>query len=285
MLVRIISGSIGAIVLGLVLYLKDTFVFNLALAVLTSIAIFEVIRAFGLNKHKSLVIAGISYGFLSVALLEIRFVYSLLFTYAGLFLDVAFAFALLLIMLFSNYTIRFENIAVIFASSAFITFGFSSYSEINTLVSLSNKGASIYILILCACGAFIADTGAYFIGSLFGKHKLCPTISPKKSVEGFVGGVAINTIAFPLLGLLFSCINSSLQPNYIVLAVMGLLCAVTGCIGDLFASFIKRSTGIKDFGKIMPGHGGVLDRFDSFLAVVPLMYLFITVSFMYFPVF
>lgn len=284
MLVRIISGSIGTVILGLVIYLKDTFVLNLALALLSGIAIFEILRAFKLDKYKSLLFTGISYGVINVALLQIFSVYST-FNYAVLILNVLFAFSLLLIMLFSNYKIRFEDIAIVFASSKIIAYGFSAYSNINSLVSSYNKSAAVYVMILCACGAFIADTGAYFVGSMFGKHKLCPAISPKKSIEGFFGGLIFNTIAFPLLGLLFTIFNPLLKPNYIILAIMGLICALCGCVGDLFASYIKRSTGIKDFGKIMPGHGGVLDRFDSFLAVVPLMHLFLTYSFKYFPVF
>ncbi len=285
MLIRTISGLIGIIILGAVLIFRDTCLFNLALALLSGIAVFEIVKAFGLNKHKSVLFSGMLYGFLSVALLEINSVGPFAQSELKVALSVVFAFSLLLIMLFSNYTVRFEDISIVFASSVFVSFGFSCYSYINSLVCSYNKSAALYVLILCACGAFIADTGAYFVGSLLGKHKLCPTISPKKSVEGFIGGLFFNTAAFPLLGLLFSQINSSLNPNFAVLAVMGFLCALTGCVGDLFASYIKRSTGIKDFGKIMPGHGGVLDRFDSFLAVVPLMYLLLSISYHYFPVF
>jgi phosphatidate cytidylyltransferase len=121
--------------------------------------------------------------------------------------------------------------------------------------------------------AFGSDTGAYFVGSKFGKHKLTPQLSPKKSVEGAIGGIV--TVALLMAVYFYVCyrlddsLSNALVVRYMVLGVIG---AVFSQLGDLAASSIKRYKGIKDYGKIMPGHGGVLDRFDSVLFTIPVVF-------------
>ena len=120
--------------------------------------------------------------------------------------------------------------------------------------------------------AWLGDTFAYFIGISLGRHKLCPSISPKKSVEGAVGGLlgsvagamAFGYFAWKLYGMDLEMIN---------LAVIGLIGGISAQLGDLTASIIKRYAGVKDFGSIMPGHGGILDRFDSVLFTIPIVYI------------
>ena len=124
--------------------------------------------------------------------------------------------------------------------------------------------------------AFLSDTGAYFIGCRFGKHKLAPVISPKKSIEGVFGGVG-----FAVVGMLLYCVLMQLifkcQVNYGYALIYGVLGSLAGVYGDLCFSVIKRQTGIKDYGNLIPGHGGVLDRFDSMLVVSPLVELMLAV--------
>jgi phosphatidate cytidylyltransferase len=159
------------------------------------------------------------------------------------------------------------------ASSLLITFAMSSLIELKD----SNKEHGLFLLLLSLCGAWLADTGAYFVGTLMGKHKLCPNISPKKTVEGLIGGTITNGILFIGIGLLYSFIKSKngvdIEINYIFIAILGMLCSLLGLLGDLSASLVKRQCNIKDYGNIMPGHGGALDRFDSVLFVVPFMSL------------
>ncbi len=121
--------------------------------------------------------------------------------------------------------------------------------------------------------AFGCDTGAYFTGYFLGKHKLCPALSPKKTIEGSVGGVITATVLSVLYGLWINRYYPLDGVNVL------LLCGLTGFfgsflaqIGDLAASSIKRQTGIKDYGNLMPGHGGVLDRFDSVILTAPVLY-------------
>ena len=114
-------------------------------------------------------------------------------------------------------------------------------------------------------GTWASDSFAYFVGCSIGKHRLCPEISPKKSVEGFVGGILGSMICVGLLGSYFNF-------DMMIMLLMGALIAIIGTFGDLVESCIKRFVGIKDSGTLIPGHGGVLDRFDSLLFTAPLVY-------------
>ena len=116
--------------------------------------------------------------------------------------------------------------------------------------------------------AFSADSAAYFVGRAFGKHKLAPVISPHKTVEGAVGGV-LGSIGMMLL---YACVLHSLHTSvsYGAAALYGFLGALASMLGDLTFSVIKRQTGVKDYGTLLPGHGGILDRFDSMVVVAPL---------------
>lgn len=139
---------------------------------------------------------------------------------------------------------------------AFVVFGFSS------LVIVCDAAPLYYLLVFIA--AWSTDTFAYFAGSLLGRHKLCPEISPKKTVEGAIGGVLGCVAVFLAFGAYRLWFND-LQPNWLLLALLAVPASVVSMLGDLSASVIKRSFGIKDYGNIFPGHGGVLDRFDSIL--------------------
>lgn len=129
-------------------------------------------------------------------------------------------------------------------------------------------GARYLLLVLCCTWAL--DSGAYFVGRSLGKHKLCPTVSPGKTVEGSVGGAA----AAVLIGVAFGRLLFGLPLAQCL--VLGALVGVLGQVGDLSKSLVKRDVGVKDFGSLIPGHGGVLDRFDSLLASLPAVYFYLT---------
>lgn len=137
----------------------------------------------------------------------------------------------------------------------------------------------VYTVWLIFIGSWICDTCAYFVGSAIGKHKLAPVLSPKKSVEGAVGGVlgsAIVGVLFAFLVARFKGSDFSLITG-ISYALICAIAAVFSQVGDLSASAIKRYFGIKDYGNIIPGHGGVLDRFDSVIMIAPLVLLLMDV--------
>jgi phosphatidate cytidylyltransferase len=121
--------------------------------------------------------------------------------------------------------------------------------------------------------AWIGDTFAYFIGITFGKHKLCPAISPKKSIEGSVAGLVGSILGSALFGYIAWRLFG-INYRIVDLALVGLTGGVLAQLGDLTASLIKRHTGVKDYGNIMPGHGGILDRFDSVLFAIPVVYYY-----------
>lgn len=288
MLKRIISAAVGLSILGVLLVFRDTVAFDIVIAAVSSMAVFEFYRAVKVTKNKAVSAAGIIF-----CALFVMTPYALKNTddpegYSHIFytaIILAFALIVFTSMLLSKYEMSFENAAAAFCGALIPAMGFSCYILIRNLMYVKNPEASLYMLILSVGGAWLADTGAYFTGTFFGKHKLCPDISPKKSVEGYIGGIVFNVIGFPLLGLAFSKITPELEPHYLLLSVLGLICAVLGAAGDLFASYVKRIAGVKDFGKIMPGHGGILDRFDSVLTVVPAVYMFLLISYKISPVF
>lgn len=121
--------------------------------------------------------------------------------------------------------------------------------------------------------SWLTDTFAYFIGKRIGKNKLCPSISPNKTFEGSVGGIIGSLVGCLLFTYLF---RGKLELNYYYIIFLSIIGSIVAQIGDLFASFIKRNCNTKDFSKIIPGHGGILDRFDSILFVSPCIYIFFT---------
>ena len=136
------------------------------------------------------------------------------------------------------------------------------------------RNESLYMIWLPFICAFGSDTGAYFTGRTFGKHKLTPVLSPKKTVEGAIGGV----LSAAILSTLFCVLSFHFKPvvpSALIFFAIGAFGSVLAQLGDLAASSVKRTTGIKDYGNIMPGHGGVLDRFDSVLFTLPYIYMII----------
>ena len=127
---------------------------------------------------------------------------------------------------------------------------------------LENGHFIVWLIFLCSWGC---DTCAYCVGMLIGKHKMAPVLSPKKSVEGAVGGV----IGAALLGVAYAAATKGPMAEYAVICAAG---ALISMVGDLAASAVKRNQGIKDYGKLIPGHGGILDRFDSVIITAPVIY-------------
>ena len=183
--------------------------------------------------------------------------------YIGSSFAVMFA---LMLYLFGYAVIKRGNVS--FASiSAHFTTAFYIISSFTSLVMIRYIPNGAYYVGLVFIISYVCDSCAYFVGRAIGKHKLIPEVSPKKTVEGAIGGIFFTVVACLVYGIIIALIDGAPTPNYIVLAVTGLLLSVVSQFGDLIASLIKREHGIKDYGKIFPGHGGVLDRFDSILAV------------------
>ena len=181
---------------------------------------------------------------------------------AGTFL---FATALFCELLAGHGKVKVQAIAAVLFAGFLYPFLMGSLVRLRAM-----DGGEFYILVAFLL-SMVADSGAYFVGRAMGKHKLAPVISPKKTVEGALGGALINVLAMMGYTLLLNKCFGFTQVNYWYAALYGLLGAGASIVGDLTLSVIKRQVKIKDYGNLMPGHGGVLDRFDSTMMVAPLV--------------
>ncbi len=148
--------------------------------------------------------------------------------------------------------------------------GFGYPFLIGALVRMRGMESGEYFILVAFVLSMVADSGAYFVGRSLGKHKLAPVVSPKKTVEGAIGGMIVNILGMMLYTFILSECFDFTQVNYFYAAIYGVLGAVASIIGDLTLSVVKRQVGIKDYGNLFPGHGGILDRFDSTMMVAPL---------------
>ena len=258
---RLISAALGIILFAIIIF-SERFVLNLAVLAVIEIALWEMYHAVRISDKKILMIAGfvvpvfVLFGFMSP---EPQSVYMAIWVY------LLFLFGIL-ITRHNAYT--FEDIAKFFTITILVSLLFSHVAWMRQTENGLWNTFAIFV------GAWITDSCAYFAGRAFGKHKLAPVISPKKTIEGSIGGVVGTAIVMVVYGLLVGAFTSA-QPNLLHLAELGLLCGVISQLGDLGASAIKREYGIKDYGNIMPGHGGVMDRVDSVLFVAPLVFHFV----------
>ena len=173
------------------------------------------------------------------------------------------------ILIMAVYVICFNSITAKEASMVFLGIFYVAV-PISYLYRIRILDNGIYIFILLFVSSWIADTCAYFTGSAIGKHKLVPVLSPKKSVEGAIGGIAGSALIGGIYGLVLgNIIGEKLAIPFAVVCAAG---AFISIFGDLAASAIKRNYDIKDYGKLIPGHGGILDRFDSMIFVAPIVF-------------
>lgn len=248
-----------------VLIFSDTFALPLGIAVCAVLAVYEMLACIGLKSSIAL----------SVPLYAVAAVFPFLVrylpNYRGTVESVAFAalsaIALYFfgVLIFSHGKYRIDQIGTAFFSVTYILIGFFGLIIVHDWVSNGE-----YLYLIAFLGAWVTDSFAYFCGMLFGrggKHKLIPDVSPKKTVEGAIGGTVFCVLSMLLFGFIVEKIDPSIQANYLLFGIAGLLIAVVSQVGDLAMSVIKRTYGIKDYGKIFPGHGGILDRFDSVIAV------------------
>lgn len=258
---RILTALVILAVSVPILIFSQYVIYPIALALLALGGMYEMFRAIGVKEALLLTVPAYAIAFAMPigAFFWMRHneVYGyLLLLGLVLFLYLIYQF---LVAVLAQGRLRFADVGMTFASTVYLVLSFTSLSLLRYLP----KGEYLFGLVFI--GAWICDVFAYFVGTFFGKHKLIPKISPKKSVEGAIGGVVFDVIAFLLYGFLIGRFTPHV-PNYLVLAVAGFSLAVVSQIGDLVASLIKREFNIKDYGTIFPGHGGIMDRFDSILA-------------------
>lgn len=168
---------------------------------------------------------------------------------------------------------KFEEVTSVILSSVIVPYAFSCLFNLRdmfvTYPDAYDKHYGRFFILFALLAAWLTDTFAYFTGSLFGKHKMCPNISPKKTVEGAIGGIIGGVLSCVILFAVYdNFFFEKHSMNYVEVVIISLLLALISMVGDLSASVIKRNFNVKDFGNVVPGHGGVMDRFDSGLFVI-----------------
>ena len=255
---RIISGIVMGVVVAAALALGllwNSIVITAFIAILAAMAVYELLHnAVGI-KSKVALIGACIYSVLVVFTTALPI-------YPLLFLSVVYFLFGVCVVLKYNKEFTLADISSLCAVPLALSFSFYCLCQV---INFEN---GLYYLLLLLNFSSVCDMGAYFTGVTCGKHKLCPNVSPKKTVEGAIGGVVSSIIVTVILTLCFS--RAVLLP-----VVLTVPFCIIGMLGDLFASSIKRAVGIKDYGNLIPGHGGVLDRVDSVIMIVPLMYLLI----------
>ena len=187
---------------------------------------------------------------------------------------IIFIMALFGVMLTKHKRIKFEHLAMCGSAAVIIPAALCCVLLFRYSGDPANRGLGVFLILYVLFCAWFGDSGAYFVGTFLGKHKLCPEISPKKTVEGFIGGIITVGVVAAITGVIFDfLVFDDIRINYPVVIIVGMIASVFGVLGDLSASVIKREFGVKDFGNLFPGHGGVLDRFDSVLFVAPFIYI------------
>jgi len=237
-------------------------VFGLLCAAISCIGLFEFHRMTGL--HKSIY----SYVGTGLVLATYGTLYLLGFEYG----DAVILLALILYMAIYVCTYpRYESKQV-FAAYTGLMYAGIMLSYLMRIRLLDNGNILVWLVFL---GSWGSDTCAYCAGVLFGKHKAFPVLSPKKSIEGCVGGVVGAALLSGLYAYAMNRFGYDLNLNVILFAIFGAVASVIAQVGDLAASAMKRNYEIKDYGTLIPGHGGVLDRFDSIIFTAPIMYYLI----------
>ena len=260
---RVISGIVIGVVLAAVL-IPGGYVLSAALLIVSLIAFFELTRALGVHESGQKINMLEACGYASILVHYIQMM--LIKDYRYYIFSIMFAFFLIMVCYVVTFP-RFKSSQAIFCFFCFI------YAPVNM--------SFVYLLRIRPLGAYFAwvpfiawvcDTCAYFAGRAFGKHKMAPVLSPKKTIEGAIGGILGSVIVGGVIGYIIYLKETHSPDTVWGLMIICFVGSIISQIGDLLASGIKRDHNIKDYGALIPGHGGIMDRFDSVIFVIPCIY-------------
>jgi phosphatidate cytidylyltransferase len=255
---RIISAVLGIPVLLGAAYLGGLY-WSLVIAMLASLALGEYLAMMRHKGGKPIILG--AYAFAGMALFRLE-----LGQYAAGWLGAALVL-MILTMLIRYPSSNHDDLALSFFGAFYCGF-FFSYA-----LALSDLGRAFPALLMVFVLTWASDVGGYLFGRLWGRHKLAPQLSPAKTWEGAWGGVVLTI----LTALAFKYLTQMAELGWIDIVGLGILASMAAQTGDLLESSIKRHFGVKDSGHIIPGHGGVLDRFDSFMLVLPVVYYYLII--------
>lgn len=265
---RILSSLVGLMILAVVYAFLDTLLLNLVIGFICVVGVLELLSATGCIQFRGLVAVSMLLT-LTIPFARAAYVRPIL---VQLMFSIVVVLFLLLLKNFGRMSLAHFSMAFLFSVVVPLFFSCAVYIRDD----YGAQAGGFYLLVALG-SAWLCDTCALFTGLRFGKHKMAPRISPKKTVEGAVGGLVGGTLLMLLLawayGAVLAMLGAAVHINYPMLALLTPVFSAAGMLGDLSASVIKREYGVKDFGNIMPGHGGVLDRFDSVLFTLPSVYI------------
>lgn len=255
---RVISGAVLVVILAITLYFGGIVTCGL-MALVSLVGNMELLRVYGVNKKTPGIVC-----YLATVLY-----------YIAIYLDrmdiiVPMMVVYLLVML-AVYVLTFPTYSDKQIMAAFMDFFYVSVM-LSFVYLIRNMEHGLVLVLLIFVSSWINDTCAYFVGRALGKHKMAPVLSPKKSIEGLIGGIVGAGVFGAVFGILFDKYVDTMNYAPSLFAVVGAVGALPAVIGDLAASAIKRNNDIKDYGKLIPGHGGILDRFDSIIFTAPIIY-------------
>lgn len=291
---RIITAIVAvAYAILIVLLIHKSPIYLLAsISVFSAISVNELIKVIKI-KSKMLKFTSMAYAACVPFLMCFESLYysftkvklTLNFRHILLLLTIVYVLVMLHSLLKHYESTDFETVATLIFGTICVSAGLSLLPVMSQLYfyypNVFSKGDSMFVFIYSLVVCWTFDGGAYFIGSKFGKHKMAPIISPKKSWEGYIGGIVIGEICCIAYFLLFKHFAAAdMKPelfNVVLVAIMSPILATISITGDLSASTIKRNFDVKDFGNFFPGHGGILDRFDSVLYVTPILYVILKI--------
>ena len=262
---RIVSGIVGALFALIVLIFGQNFPFILSttIAIISILAMWEIFSVMRITNQNIIVIPTLIF----VPIFA-------LFGNANIWQIMMYVYTLFILSLtIIKPQFKLKDIALTYSMAIIISM---SMGTISMLRNLGGIYGSFYVF-LALITAWMSDTGAYFSGKFLGRNKLCPDVSPKKTIEGFFGGIISCIISLIIIACIFNNLifHEKQHINYFLIIIMGLIGSMISTLGDLYFSVVKRKYGVKDFGNLMPGHGGILDRFDSVIFVAPYVFLFL----------
>ena len=275
---RIISSAILIAVMILFLsFAHIPFVLNVGVAAISVAALYETLIVTKYIESKALMGLSLAVSLLIPFLAPIFNIIPVTKHISTSLITAIFVYILVVFitMLVSKDKFSLEHLSFVFLMTIIIPCFFSTI-----IYSYGLSGALFNVILIFVC-SWGSDTGGYVFGGLFGRHRITPKISPKKTFEGLIGSVVTSLSFAVFIAYIGDVMFEDLTVNYVSAVSVGLFGSFCAVLGDLFASVIKRSFGVKDFGSIIPGHGGIMDRFDSVLFAAPFIYIFLSV----FPVF
>lgn len=255
---RVISAAVLIPVLLLIALVAPKIVAAVVFGLMLALAVYELLYCTRLVRHTRMVI----YSCVMAFAVSIWSYYDAVHAYAVLGILV-FTVVLFSEMMADHVKVRFQMVCLCMMAGLVVPYLLSA------LIRILSMKIGRYVVLVPFVVAYMSDAGAYFAGMRFGKHKLAPVISPNKTIEGVLGGLVSAMAGMLIYAFVLQLLD--FRVNYLLALLYGLVGSAAGVFGDLCFSAIKRQTGIKDYGNLIPGHGGVLDRFDSVTTVAPLM--------------